>query len=245
VDGSWLARTELLIGAQGVARLQAARVAVLGLGGVGAAAAEALCRAGVGHLLLIDHDTVDLTNLNRQLFATHDTVGLPKIEAARQRLHAINPDGDLCYAAKFYLPQDSAFLYDWQPDYIVDAIDTVTAKLHLAQQAAARGLPLLSCMGTGNRLDPSQLRVGDLAQTASGCGCGLARVMRRELRRRGIAHLQVLYSLEQPQKVALSGANGRHVPGSIAFVPPAAGYLIASQVARQLLQGCAAGVPSA
>ncbi|WP_341480178.1 tRNA threonylcarbamoyladenosine dehydratase [Anaerotruncus rubiinfantis] len=236
-ENSWLARTGLLVGAQGLEKLAAARVAVVGLGGVGSAAMEALCRTGVGHLLLVDHDTVDLTNLNRQLVATRDVVGLPKAQAAEKRLRAINPDGDFTFAAQFYLPENSAFLFDWQPDYVVDAIDTVTAKLHLAQECAARGVPLVSCLGTGNRLDPGKLCIGDLAETANGCGCGLARVMRRELRKRGITSLTVCYSREQPlAAVAPGDNNGRHPPGSIAFVPPVAGYLIAAHVARALLQ---------
>lgn len=233
---NWLERTELLIGTNGVERLQNARVAVLGLGGVGSAAAEGLCRAGIGHLLLIDHDTVSLTNLNRQLIATQAAIGQKKALAMAERLLSICPDGDFTPADIFYLPENSAFLYDWQPDYVVDAIDTVTAKLHLAQECRLRGIPLITCLGTGNRLDPSLLRVGDIAETANGCGCGLARVMRRELRRRGIQKQTVLYSLEPPIPAVCPGsAHGRHAPGSMAFVPPAAGLLIASWVTRQLL----------
>lgn len=233
----WLERTELLLGAEGMETLARARVAVLGLGGVGSAAAEALCRAGVGHLLLIDHDTVALSNLNRQLVATRGVIGWKKTDAAEKRLRDINPDGDFTFAAEFYLPDNCEFLFGWKPDFVVDAIDTVTAKLHLAQECAARGIPLAACLGTGNRLDPSKLRIGDISETANGCGCGLARVMRRELRRRGITRQTVLYSLEEPIKaVCPDSENGRHAPGSIAFVPPAAGYLIASYAARRLLQ---------
>ena len=167
---NWQKRTALLIGEDGVGRLERARVAILGLGGVGSAAAEALCRAGVGHLLLIDHDTVDETNLNRQLVATRPVIGMPKTQAALLRLRAIRPDGDFMPAEQFYLPDNSTFLFEWQPDYVIDAIDTVTAKLHLAGACAAHGVPLLMCLGTGNRLDPSALRAGDIADTA-GCGC--------------------------------------------------------------------------
>lgn len=231
----WLSRTALLLGEQAVKHLSAARVAVLGLGGVGGAAAEALCRAGVGHLLLVDHDTVEITNLNRQLMATMDTLGMTKAQAAFRRLSAIYPAGDFLPAERFYLPEDCAFLYDWKPDLIVDAIDTVTAKLHLVTECRRREIHLLTCLGTGNRLDPSQLRMGDLSETANGCGCGLARVMRRELRRRNVEHCRVLYSLETPRKTVASSENGRHAPGSVSFVPPAAGFLLASDAVRLLL----------
>ena len=223
----FLERTALLLGQERMERLEGSRVAVLGLGGVGGSAAEALCRAGVGSLLLVDSDTVSPTNLNRQLLATRDTLGRAKTEAARERLMSVNP---LCHvetAARFYLPEDSGFLYDWKPDYVLDAVDTVAAKLHLAEECRRRGIPLTSSMGTGNRLDPSQLRLGDISQTA-GNGCPLCRVMRRELKRRGVEALEVVYSLEVPVKGVCAGADhGRHSPGSSAFVPPAAGCLLA------------------
>ncbi len=234
--GDWLERTRLLIGAEGIDALKRARVAVLGLGGVGSAAAEALCRAGIGHLLLVDHDQVDLTNLNRQLVATQEVVGWRKVDAMERRLRSIRPDGDFQLAYSFYLPDNCDFLYQWEPDFVVDAIDTVTAKLHLVQECSQRGIPLITCLGTGNRLDPSQLRIGDLSETANGCGCGLARVMRRELRKRGIPHQKVLFSLEPPAKAVCDGENGRHPPASAPFVPPAAGLLIASHVTRELLR---------
>lgn len=231
---NWLARTALLIGEEKVRRLADARGAVLGLGGVGSAAAEALCRAGVGHLLLVDHDTVDETNLNRQLVATCDAVGMRKADAELRRLHAVNPAGDYAAAYEFYLPKNSGFLFDWKPDFVLDCIDTVTAKLHLAEECARRGVPLYMCLGTGNRLDPGALRIGDISDTA-GCGCGLARVMRRELKKRGVAHQAVLYSSEEPAKAVCPSEHGRHAPGSISFVPPAAGFLLASRAVRDLL----------
>ncbi len=233
----WTDRTRLLIGQEGVDLLKNARVAVLGLGGVGGSAAEALCRAGVGHLLLVDNDSVDETNLNRQLLATRDVVGQPKCQAAAARLGGINPEAELQTAQQFYLPENSDFLFDFAPDVVIDAIDTVTAKLHLAQQCHQRGIALYASMGTGNRLDPSQLRCGDIAETA-GTGCPLARVMRRELRKRGVPGLQVVYSVEPPmQGIDAGGAeHGRHSPGSAAFVPPAAGLLLASAAVRGLLQ---------
>ena len=232
----WLNRTELLIGKQGIDRLREARVAVLGLGGVGGAAAEALCRAGVGSLLLADHDTVDETNLNRQIFATRSALGWKKCEAAAARLRDINPAAGIDARDLFYTAETRQALFDYAPDYIVDAIDTVTSKLDLVLAAQARDVPLICSMGTGNRLDPMAFRIGDVAETA-GCGCALARVFRKELRRRGVAAQTVLYSTEPPIKGVVSPDSpvGRHSPGSISFVPPAAGYAIASYVVRQLL----------
>lgn len=231
----WLERTELVLGETRLRRLANARVAVIGLGGVGGAAAEALVRAGVGHMLFIDGDTVDDTNRNRQLLATTETVGMDKISAAEGRYRAINPDGDFTFKKEFYLPENSAWLYDWQPDYIIDAIDTVTAKLDIAKQCKTRKIRLIACLGTGNRLDPERLRLGDITETA-GCGCGLAKVMRRELRRRGIEHLPVLFSTEEPAKAIAESAAGRHPPGSISFVPPVAGYIIAGKCIRDIIE---------
>lgn len=231
----WLERTELVLGETRLRRLANARVAVIGLGGVGGAAAEALVRAGVGHMLFIDGDTVDDTNRNRQLLATTETVGMDKISAAEGRYRAINPDGDFTFKKEFYLPENSAWLYDWQPDYIIDAIDTVTAKLDIAKQCKARKIRLIACLGTGNRLDPERLRLGDITETA-GCGCPLAKVMRRELRRRGIEHLPVLFSTEEPAKAIAESAAGRHPPGSISFVPPVAGYIIAGKCIRDIIE---------
>lgn len=231
----WLERTELVLGETRLRRLANARVAVVGLGGVGGAAAEALVRAGVGHILFIDGDTVDDTNRNRQLLATTETVGMDKISAAEGRYRAINPDGDFTFKKEFYLPENSARLYDWQPDYIIDAIDTVTAKLDIAKQCKTRKIRLIACLGTGNRLDPERLRLGDITETA-GCGCPLAKVMRRELRRRGIEHLPVLFSTEEPAKAIAESAAGRHPPGSISFVPPVAGYIIAGKCIRDIIE---------
>ena len=231
----WLERTELVLGETRLRRLANARVAVIGLGGVGGAAAEALVRAGVGHMLFIDGDTVDDTNRNRQLLATTETVGMDKISAAEGRYRAINPDGDFTFKKEFYLPENSAWLYDWQPDYIIDAIDTVTAKLDIAKQCKTRKIRLIACLGTGNRLDPERLRLGDITETA-GCGCPMAKVMRRELRRRGIEHLPVLFSTEEPAKAIAESAAGRHPPGSISFVPPVAGYIIAGKCIRDIIE---------
>lgn len=232
----WLQRTEKLLGTPAIDTLSQKTVVVLGLGGVGGAAAEAVCRMGVGKIVLVDNDTVDITNLNRQLFATADMVGHSKCFAAKKRLLSINPDLEvLCYE-QFFLPENADFLFAHQPDLILDAIDTVTSKLHLAQECQSRNISLVTCLGTGNRLDPSMLRWGDISQT-SGCGCPLARVMRRELKKRGVEKQTVVYSIELPAKAICTGGeeNGRHSPASCAFVPPAAGYLMASVGIRKLL----------
>lgn len=231
----FLERTVPILGEAALERLAACRVAVLGLGGVGGAAAEALCRSGVGNLLLVDNDAVSHSNRNRQLIATTHTVGQRKVEAARERLLSINPDCNIATAQRFYLPEESEFLYDWQPDCVLDAIDTVTAKLHLATECQRRGIPLLSSMGTGNRVDPSQLRLGDISQTA-GTGCPLTKIMRRELKKRGVTDLTVVFSVEPARRgVCVDAANGRHSPGSTAFVPPAAGFLLAYGAVRHIL----------
>ena len=224
-----------MVGREAVEKLKNARVAVIGLGGVGGAAGEALLRAGIGHLLFIDGDTVDDSNRNRQLLATAETVGLDKIKAAELRYRAIDPERDMTFIKEFYLPENSAFLYDWKPDYIVDAIDTVTAKLDIAEKAKEQGIGLIMCLGTGNRLFPEMLKIGDISETA-GSGCPLARVLRRELKRRGIEHQTVLYSTEEPIKATVPGEeNGRHAPGSISFVPPAAGYIMAGKCVRDII----------
>ena len=224
-----------MVGKEAVEKLKNARVAVIGLGGVGGAAGEALLRAGIGHLLFIDGDTVDDSNRNRQLLATAETVGIDKIKAAELRYRAIDPERDMTFIKEFYLPENSAFLYDWKPDYIVDAIDTVTAKLDIAEKAKERGIGLIMCLGTGNRLFPEMLKIGDISETA-GSGCPLARVLRRELKRRGIEHQTVLYSTEEPIKATVPGEeNGRHAPGSISFVPPAAGYIMAGKCVRDII----------
>ena len=218
---NWLVRTRLLLGEEAVETLRHSRVAVLGLGGVGGAAAEAICRSGVGAMLLADYDKVDITNLNRQLIAVSSTVGQDKTEAAARRLRDINPELDLTLRDGRLTPENLPEVLDWQPDYILDCIDNVTAKLALT----------VLC-----RLDPSLLRVGNLPDTA-GTGCPLSRIMRKELRRRGITDLTVVYSLEVPVEPAGVPAadNGRHPPASMAFVPPAAGFLMASHAVRDLL----------
>lgn len=231
----WLERTEKMLGEEAIEFLNRTTVAILGLGGVGGAAAEAICRMGVGRIILIDNDIVDVTNCNRQLLATAHTVGRDKIQVAAERLLSINPNVDLILKKEFYLPENSDFLYNESPDLVLDAIDTVTAKLHLAEKCCEKNIPLVTCLGTGNRLDPSLLRWGDIAQTA-GCGCPLACIMRRELKKRNVLKQTVIYSLEEPHKIIVNnGEYGRHSPASCAFVPASAGFLLASVGIRLLL----------
>ena len=230
-------RSEMLLGANAMARLKASRVAVFGIGGVGGHAAEALVRGGVGALDLIDNDEVAVSNLNRQLFALQSTVGLPKVEAARRRLLDINPALELRTHQCFYLPENAAQFDFTQYDYVIDAIDTVTGKLMLVQQAHEAGTPILSVMGAGNKLDPTRFEVTDLAKTTI---CPLARVMRKELKKRGITHLKVVYSTEAPLTPAPSGeeTTRRAVPGSVSFVPGVAGMIAAGEVIKDLIKDC-------
>ena len=231
-------RTRLLLGNDSMEKLKNARVAVFGLGGVGGYVVEALARSGVGALELIDHDTISITNINRQLLATMDTVGMDKAEAAAQRARSINPAIDAKAIKMFYSP-DTAHLFDFSRyDYVVDAIDTVTGKLALVQAAQATGTPILSCMGTGNKLDPSRFQITDITKTSV---CPLARIMRKECAKRGIRHLKVLYSTEDPipsdpdaATLEEMPAGRRALPGSVAFVPSVAGLMIAGEVIRDL-----------
>lgn len=229
-------RTEMLLGSDALVRLQKARVAVFGLGGVGGYTVEALSRSGVGSLDLIDSDSVSVSNLNRQILATHSTVGMRKVDAARQRVLDINPDCNVRTYPIFYTPETADQFDFTQYDYIVDAIDTVTGKLALVERARDAGTPIICCMGTGNKLDASAFRVADISKTSM---CPLARVMRKELAKRGIRHLKVVYSQEEAltptgweEEAAALGK--RQIPGSVAFVPGAAGLLLAGEVIRDL-----------
>lgn len=229
-------RTEMLLGSDAIQKLQNARVAVFGLGGVGGYVVEALARSGVGSLDLIDSDRVSVSNLNRQILATHSTVGMLKVDAARNRVLDINPECQVKTWPVFYTP-DTADTFDFtQYDYIVDAIDTVTGKLALVERAKAAGTPIICCMGTGNKLDASAFRVADISKTTM---CPLARVMRRELSKRGIRHLKVVYSQEEALtptgwEAEAAALGKRQIPGSVAFVPGAAGLLLAGEVVRDL-----------
>lgn len=228
-------RTELLIGREGVERLRRARVAVFGVGGVGGYAVEALARSGVGALDLIDNDTVSLTNINRQIIATHSTVGRPKVEVAAERVHDICPDTAVRAYNTFYTPE-TAHTFDFSVyDYIIDAIDTVSGKLSLVERAYAAHIPLISSMGAGNKLDPTAFEVADIYETSV---CPLARVMRQECKKRGIPHLKVVYSKEKPLSPLASdetkGTASRPVPGSMAFVPSVVGLVLAGEVIKEL-----------
>ncbi len=221
-------RTSYLIGEDGVALLENKHVALFGVGGVGGYVAEALGRAGIGTLTLVDKDTVSISNINRQIIATYDTVGRSKTKVMEERLHSINPELKVECRDCFFLP-DTADSFDFTDyDYVVDAVDTVTAKLELVKRAQEAGVPIISCMGTGNKLDPSRFEISDIGKTSV---CPLAKVMRRELKKRGITKLKVLYSKEEPIKHE-AGA----VPGSISFVPSVAGLMIAGEVIKDLLR---------
>lgn len=226
-------RTALLLGEDGVEKLRRSRVAVFGIGGVGGYVCEALARAGIGALDLIDDDTVSLSNLNRQIIALHSTVGRPKVEVMAERICDINPDCVVRPIRTFYLPE-RADEFDFSAyDYIADAIDTVSAKIDLCVRATAAGVPILSAMGAGNKCDPTRFEVADLAKTTI---CPLARVMRTELRKRGIEHIKVVYSREEPMRPAApeTTATRRAIPGSLPFVPSVAGLIMAGEIIRDL-----------
>lgn len=227
-------RTRLLLGDDALSRLRNAHVALFGLGGVGGYAAEALARSGVGKIDLIDHDTISLTNLNRQILATHDTVGQYKVDAAAQRIHSIDPSIQVRTFRTFYLPETAGEFDFAQYDYVLDAIDTVTGKLSIISAAKAAGVPVISCMGTGNKLDASAFEVADISKTS---GCALARVMRKECAKRGLKDIPVVYSKElplspdaDPEEPTPEGSSRRSLPGSLAFVPGAAGLIMAGHV---------------
>ncbi|MCR4752585.1 MAG: tRNA threonylcarbamoyladenosine dehydratase [Eubacterium sp.] len=235
-----LSRTEMLIGSKALEKLAASRVAVFGVGGVGGYVVEALARSGIGALDLIDRDTVSLSNLNRQIIATRDTLGAYKVDAAEERVLSINPDVKVHKHCCFYLPENHGDIRFEDYDYVVDAVDTVTAKLDIITEAQKLGIPVISAMGCGNRLDPSLLQVTDIYKTEQD---PLARVMRRECRKRGVKRLKVVYSTEPAikplTKVDASGDAGRKdTPGSAVFVPAAAGLLIASAVCRDIIGPC-------
>ena len=229
-------RTAMLLGSEAVERLQKARVAVFGIGGVGGYTVEALARSGIGQLDVIDNDTVSISNINRQILATHSTVGMPKVEAARQRIQDINPNCVVRTHQVFYTPETAPQFDFAEYDYIVDCIDTVTGKLALVERAMAAGTPVICCMGTGNKLDASAFQVADISRTTM---CPLARIMRKELGKRGIKHLKVVFSQEEAltptgweEEAAALGK--RQIPGSVAFVPGAAGLILAGEVVKDI-----------
>lgn len=236
-------RTELLIGQAALEKLQNSRVAIFGVGGVGGYVCEALVRSGVGHFDLIDNDTVSLTNINRQIIALHSTIGKLKVDVMKERMLDINPDVDVSVHPCFYLPE-TADQFDFSNyDYVVDAIDTVTGKIEIIVQADAHQVPVISSMGAGNKLNPAMMEVSDIYKTSV---CPLARVMRRELKKRHIKHCKVVYSKEkaiQPSQASLEkyGADSeekvtkKSIPGSTAFVPSVAGLILASEVIKDLI----------
>ena len=231
-------RTELLIGKAGIERLKAASVMVFGVGGVGSHCIEALARSGVGRLTLIDNDTVSLTNINRQSIAYHSTIGRYKTEVMKERIRDINPEICVKTYEMFVLPDNLEALFVERPDYIIDAIDTVTAKLALVELALKLDIPVINSMGPGNKLHPEMFEITDLSKTSV---CPLCKVMRKELKARGIYHLKVLYSKEKPidtseRDTGEDKGQRRSIPGSISFVPPVAGLLIAGEAVRDIVE---------
>jgi len=231
MEESAFCRTKILIGDEGLEKLKNAKVAVFGVGGVGSFVVEALARAGVGSFVLIDKDQVSLSNINRQLIATHETIGKLKVDVAKERILSINPEAKVETFAEFFMPGNKNILNN-SITYIVDAIDTVTAKIELVMQAQKLGIPIISSMGTGNKLNPCLFEITDIYKTQV---CPLAKVMRKELKQRGVKHLKVLYSKEEPLKSGIIGENGKAIPGSISFVPSVAGLIIAGEVIKDLL----------
>ena len=243
-----VSRTELLIGKEGIEKLQNAKVAVFGIGGVGSFVVEGLVRAGVSNFILVDDDKICLTNLNRQIIATRKTIGKPKVEVAKERILEINPNANVEVYQEFFMP-DSKEILDDTVDYIVDSVDTVTAKVELVVRANKLNIPIISSMGTGNKLDPTRFKITDIKKTSV---CPLAKVMRRELKKRGIKKLKVVYSEEQPTRpiedmssscknhcICPPGATHkcterRDIPGSVAFVPSIVGLIIGGEVVKDL-----------
>lgn len=219
-------RTERLIGKDNLEKLKNKNVIIFGLGGVGSYVAEALARCGIGRMTVVDKDTVDITNINRQLYALHSTVGKNKADVAKERILDINPLCQVTSIVKMYLPDNSDEINLSQYDYIIDAIDNVTAKLDLAIKSQELNIPIISSMGTGNKLDPTAFRITDIYKTET---CPLCRVMRRELKARGVKRLKVLYSSEIPKN------DGERTPASISFVPSTAGLIIAGEVVKDLM----------
>ncbi len=242
-------RTEMLIGREGLDTLARSCVAVFGIGGVGAYAAEALARSGVGKLVLVDDDDICLTNLNRQIHALMSTIGRPKVEAMKERILDINPGAVVVAHRRLYNSASSGELLEDSYSYVIDAIDMISSKLDLIERCTARNIPVISCMGAGDKLDPSRFQVADIYETSI---CPLAKVMRKELRKRGIEKLKVVYSKEPPMETLEVEADcrndcvcsnrdrtcgtRRHIPGSVSFVPPVAGLILASEVVRDLIR---------
>lgn len=220
----------MLIGQENLDKLAAAKVLVFGVGGVGGYVCEALCRGGVGRIDIVDKDVVDVTNINRQIIATHETVGRPKVEVCRERMLSINPDVKVDARQCFYLPERAGEFDFGAYDYVVDAVDNVTAKIDIICNARAAGVPVISSMGTGNKLDPTMFKIADIKDTKV---CPLAKAVRKELRKRGVSGVKVLYSEEEPIKPL---SDDTRTPASISFVPSAAGLIIAGRVISDILE---------
>lgn len=226
---NWLNRTEYLIGQENIEKLKNAHVAIFGLGGVGSYAVEALARSGIGHLTLVDKDIVDITNINRQLIADTTTVDKPKVDVTEERLLKINPNLEVITYQTFYDSTKAEKFFSTSYDYIIDAIDTISSKLSLVEETYKRHIPIISCMGTGNKLDPTMFEVSDITKTSV---CPLAKVMRKELKELGIPHLKVVYSKEIPQRF---DEDNKQTPASISFVPSVAGLILAGEVIKDLI----------
>ena len=227
-------RFELLVGEDNIQKLNQAHVIVFGVGGVGGSVVEALVRSGIGHITIVDNDVISLSNLNRQIIATQETIGQKKVDVMKKRILSIHPECEMTTLDMFYLPETADQIDLSQYDYVVDAIDTITSKIELAVRCDQK-IPLISSMGTGNKMNPALLQVSDIYKTSV---CPLAKVMRRELKKRRVKHLKVVYSQELPMKPFASDeiTHKRTIPGSTAFVPSSAGLLIASEVVKDLLK---------
>jgi len=224
-------RTALIFGDEGMSRLSKARVAIFGVGGVGGHCVQALARAGIGSIDVFDDDVVSVSNINRQAVAMTSTLGRPKVEVIRDQILDINPEAVVTCHQMFYLPENADAIDLSVYDYIVDAIDTVKAKVELICRANAAGVPIISAMGAGNKLDPTRFEVAELSKTSV---CPLCRVMRTQLKKRGIARHKVVYSREEPVRVVADESNGRHAPGSVSFVPPVMGLILAGEVIKDI-----------
>ncbi len=226
-------RFAMLVGENKIDLLNKKKVLIFGLGGVGGSLAEALARAGIGHFTLVDKDTFDETNINRQLFATYDTVGMDKVDVAKKRMLSINPNADIEIKKMFFLPENSDEFDFSEYDYVVDAIDNVTAKIAIIVKAKEEGANVISCMGMGNKFDPTQIQIADIYNTSV---CKLAKVMRKELKARGIKKLKVAFSTEIPVKpLFCADGSDERIPGSSPFVPPCAGIIMAGEIVKDLL----------
>lgn len=225
-------RTELLIGIEGLAKLNKSKVAIFGIGGVGSFVAEGLVRAGIGNFILVDNDEISLTNINRQIHSTMKTIGQNKVDAMKNRILEINPNAKVEIYKEFFMPDSNVKILDKNIDYIIDAIDTITAKIELVVQANKLNIPIISSMGTGNKLNPTKFEITDIYKTSV---CPLAKVMRKEMKTRGITKLKVIYSKEEPIKIK-DTSNKRQVPGSISFVPSVAGLIISGEVVNDILK---------